>query len=113
MAMPLKPSISKGMYRMSFQVDDKLFFSMQINLLSGAMYDLALYLTKNSDDAQDLVADTVIEAWPAFDALKHGSQFQQWIFRMLLNRFKSDYRKAPHQERFLHFRGHVFHCNIK
>lgn len=90
---------------MSEQADNKIFFGNKIEELSESMYYLALRLTKNSADAQDLVADAVIKAWTAFGKLEDRSRFRPWIFRILHNTFISDYRKksvrpleTPYQE---------------
>ena len=58
-----------------------------------SLYSLALRLTKNPADAEDLVAEAVAKAWLAIDTLDDQNRFRPWIFRILHNRFISDYRK--------------------
>lgn len=86
-------TLIKAASTMSQQADIKQFFSDRIGELSKSMYYLALRLTKNSADAEDLVAETVVKAWSALHTLEDKLHFRQWIFRILHNRFVSDYRK--------------------
>jgi len=71
----------------------KTWFSQQIEAHSDSMYALALRLTRNSADAEDLVAESVIKAWAAIGTLADTNVFKSWIFRILHNTFVSEYRK--------------------
>ena len=71
----------------------KAWFSERIEQYSDSLYSLAQRLTRNSADAEDLVADAVIKAWSAIDTLDNHDRFRPWISRILHNRFISDYRK--------------------
>lgn len=71
----------------------KQWFSEKIEETSDSLFSLARRLTRNTADAEDLVADTVIKAWSAIDSLEDRDRFRSWIFRILHNRFISDYRK--------------------
>lgn len=58
-----------------------------------SLYGVALRLTRNSTDAEDLVAEAVAKAWSAIDSLEDRSRFRPWVFRVLHNYFVSEYRK--------------------
>jgi len=58
-----------------------------------ALYAVALRLTRNSDDAQDLVAESVLRAWAAMDMLQDRSHLRAWLFRILRNGFVSGLRR--------------------
>jgi len=58
-----------------------------------SLYVTANRLTRNSADAEDLVADAVTKAWLAIETLEDENRFRSWIFRILHNCFVSDYRK--------------------
>lgn len=58
-----------------------------------SLYALALRLTRNSADAEDLVAESVSRAWVAFRNLEDQGRFRPWMFRILHNCFISDYRR--------------------
>ncbi|MEJ2142298.1 MAG: sigma-70 family RNA polymerase sigma factor [Gammaproteobacteria bacterium] len=71
----------------------KEYFSNCIEQNMDSLYALALRLTRNPADAEDLVADSVVKAWSAVNTLNDRNRFRPWIFRILHNRFISDYRK--------------------
>jgi len=56
-------------------------------------YGTALRLTGNAADAEDLVQDAALLAFRGYSGFRPGSNFRAWFFRILLNRFYSDYRK--------------------
>lgn len=58
-----------------------------------SLYTVANRLTRNSTDAEDLVAEAVTKAWTALATLEDENRFRPWIFRILHNCFISDYRK--------------------
>jgi RNA polymerase sigma-70 factor (ECF subfamily) len=78
---------------MTDQADTKAFFSKSIEENMDSLYGVALRLTGSQADAEDLVADSVSKAWTAIDTLDDRTRFRPWVFRILHNRFISDYRK--------------------
>lgn len=71
----------------------KAWFSHQMKGNMDSLYSMALRLTRNSTDAEDLVAESVSKAWSCIHALENRKRFRPWMFRILHNRFVSDYRK--------------------
>jgi len=71
----------------------KAFFSARIAENTHSLYTLALRLTANAADAEDPVAESVAKAWSVIGSLQDRQRFRPWIFRILHNRFISDYRK--------------------
>ena len=57
------------------------------------LYGVALRLTRNGADAEDLVAEAVAKAWSAIDSLQDRAHFRSWLFRIMHNHFFTDYRK--------------------
>lgn len=53
----------------------------------------AVSLTGNMDRADDLVQDTLMKAWGAFDGFTEGSNLRAWLFTIMRNAFFSQYRK--------------------
>jgi len=81
----------------SSQEDSGDFFKRQIQGLMDSLYGAAVRLTRNPEDAEDLVADAITKAWAARESLTDRDRFRAWIFRILHNTFVSDYRKAKNQ----------------
>jgi len=58
-----------------------------------ALYSIALRLTKNKTDAEDLVQDTYVKALRAFHQLEEGFSLRAWLFKILTRTFIDKYRK--------------------
>ena len=78
---------------MDVQDEIRDFFTAGIEVNMNALYSVALRLTRNSADAQDLVAEAVTRAWAAIGTLTERSLFRAWMFRILRNCFVSDCRR--------------------
>lgn len=72
----------------------KHWFSRMVRDNMEAMFGVALRLTGNSANAEDLVAETVIKAWSCIDKLEDRARWRPWVLRILRNEFISNYRKA-------------------
>ena len=59
----------------------------------SALYNMALRLTRNPSEAEDLVQDTLLRAYRFFNRYEQGSNFKAWIFKILKNSFINRYRK--------------------
>lgn len=58
-----------------------------------AMYNFALRLTTDPNDAEDLVQDTIVKAYRFFDSYEKGTNAKAWLFRILKNSYINTYRK--------------------
>jgi len=59
-----------------------------------ALFNLALNLTRNRKDAEDLVQETYLRAFRFFDSYQPGTHIKAWLFRILRNTFINRYRAA-------------------
>ena len=50
-------------------------------------------MTRNREDAEDLVQEAALQAFRAFDSFQEGTNFKAWFFRILTNLFINAYRK--------------------
>lgn len=46
-------------------------------------YSMALQLTRNPSEAEDLVQDTFVKAWRGFDSYMPGRPFLNWLLRIM------------------------------
>jgi RNA polymerase sigma-70 factor (ECF subfamily) len=53
----------------------------------------AKFLTKNHHDAEDLLQESILKAYRAYDTFEKGTNFRAWMYRIITNTFISDYRK--------------------
>ncbi len=59
-----------------------------------ALYSAALRMTRNSSDAEDLVQETFLKAYRAFDSYTDGTNLRAWLYRILTNTYINAYRSA-------------------
>lgn len=60
---------------------------------SDALYNFALKLTSNKQDAEDLIQDTYFRAIKYKHYFEKGTKAKAWLFRIMQNQFINDYRK--------------------
>ncbi|MGV1037686.1 MAG: sigma-70 family RNA polymerase sigma factor [Candidatus Nanopelagicales bacterium] len=65
--------------------------------LLDTLYAGAMRMTRNPDDASDLVQETVERAYKAFHQFKPGTNLKAWMFRILTNTYINGYRKKQRQ----------------
>ena len=57
------------------------------------LYNYALRMTSNPDDAHDLVQETFLKAYRFWDKYEKGTNIKAWLFRILKNSYINRYRK--------------------
>lgn len=65
--------------------------------LMDNLYNSALKLTYNEDDAKDLVQDTFFKGFRFFHQFEQGTSMHAWLFRIMKNTFINNYRKKVKQ----------------
>ncbi len=62
--------------------------------LLDQLYGGALRMTRNPADAEDLVQETYVKAFQAFERFKPGTNLKAWLYRIMTNTYINSYRKA-------------------
>ena len=57
------------------------------------LYSVALRMTRDETDAQDLVQDAYLRAYRFFDRFEKGTNFKAWLFKILKNVYINKYRR--------------------
>ena len=55
--------------------------------LFDQLYNFAHWLTRNRDEAEDLVQETYVKALRGFSSFQLGTNFRAWMYRILRNTF--------------------------
>jgi RNA polymerase sigma-70 factor (ECF subfamily) len=55
--------------------------------LFDQLYNFARWLTRNTEEAEDLVQETYVKALKGFSSFQLGTNFRAWMYRILRNTF--------------------------
>jgi RNA polymerase sigma-70 factor (ECF subfamily) len=57
----------------------------------------AMRLTRNEQDADDLLQETMLHAYTGFHSLREGSNLNAWLYRIMRNSWINQYRRSVRQ----------------
>lgn len=72
-------------------------FDALVGPLMKVLYNRALQLSHQSDAAADLVQETLLRAFRAFDQFQSGTNAKAWLLAILYSAFISRYRKQKRE----------------
>ena len=84
------------------QKGDHEAFSALVSEHQRYVYNLALRVLKNEEEALDLAQETFIRAWTALPNFRGQSQFRTWLYRIVTNLC---YNRLPNLRRALNELG--------
>ncbi len=61
------------------------------------LYSAAMRMTRNPQDAEDLVQETFAKAFSSFHQFRPGTNLKAWLYRILTNTFINSYRKKQRE----------------
>ena len=73
-------------------------FLMETAKYRNYLLNCAVKLTKDKDDAEDLVQETYIRAFRFFNSYQIGSNCKSWMFKIMKNLFLNYLRKKKKYE---------------
>ena len=68
-------------------------FAEEAMPLLDQLYGGALRMTRNPQDAEDLVQETYLKAYKNFDSFTPGTNLKAWLYRIMTNTYINTYRK--------------------
>jgi RNA polymerase sigma-70 factor (ECF subfamily) len=78
-----------------------LEFSYAITQSTKALKPFALRLTRDLDDAADLLQDTVLKAFVHKDKFSEGTNLKAWMYTIMKNTFITNYQKLVKRKTFI------------
>tara|TARA_B100001094_G_C18165076_1_gene791542 strand:+ start:706 stop:1284 length:579 start_codon:yes stop_codon:yes gene_type:complete len=74
-------------------VADQATFAEDAMPLMDGLYGAAMRMTRNAADAEDLVQETYLKAFNAYERFEAGTNLKAWMYRILTNSYINAYRK--------------------
>ncbi len=78
-----------------------LEFSYAITQSTKALKPFAFRLTRDSDDAADLLQDTVLKAFIHREKFSEGTNLKAWMYTIMKNTFITNYQKLVKRKTFI------------
>jgi RNA polymerase sigma-70 factor (ECF subfamily) len=78
---------------------DQATFEQDALEYARQLYSAALRMTRNPADAEDLVQETFLKAYRAYDSFEEGTNLKAWLYRILTNTFINKYRTDSRRPR--------------
>lgn len=75
-------------------MDRREIFEQEAIKHLDALYRTALRMTRNPQDAEDLVQETYLRAYRFFDQFQPGTNMRAWLFKILTNSYINTYRRS-------------------
>jgi len=72
---------------------DQANFERDALQYSRQLYSAAMRMARNPSDAEDLVQETFLKAYRAYDTFQEGTNLKAWLYRILTNTYINKYRK--------------------
>ncbi len=72
---------------------DQADFERDAMEFAPQLYSAALRMTRNPADAEDIVQETFLKAYRAYDTFTAGTNLKAWLYRILTNTYINKYRK--------------------
>jgi len=72
---------------------DQANFERDAMEFAPQLYSAALRMTRNPADAQDVVQETYLKAYRAYESFAEGTNLKAWLYRILTNTYINSYRQ--------------------
>lgn len=72
-------------------------FSLLYEMVYTDLYRMSLYTLGNPQDAEDIVSETVLDAYVQLSSLRDETAFRRWIFHILGNKCKHKIKEYVHE----------------
>jgi len=89
-----------------------LEFNCHLSKLAQWLRPFALRLTHNSDDANDLLQDTLMKAYVNKEKFHEGTNLKAWVYTIMKNTFITNYQRMVRRNTFVDCTDNLAYINI-
>jgi RNA polymerase sigma-70 factor (ECF subfamily) len=86
-------------------------YALQTN--TKTLKPFAMRLTKNYDDANDLVQDTLVKAFLNKDKYADGTNLKAWLFTIMKNTFITNYQRMMRKNTIIDTSDNLHYINCR
>ncbi|MDQ6844289.1 MAG: RNA polymerase sigma factor [Bacteroidota bacterium] len=79
---------------------DKVAFKTLVNTWENMVYNTALGILQNPEDAEDVAQEVFIQVFESIASFKGESKFSTWIYRITISKATDHIRKKKRKKRF-------------
>ena len=88
-----------------------LEFSYSLQKLSSSLKPFAMKLTRDVDDANDLLQDTMVKAFTNKDKFTEGTNLKAWLYTIMKNTFITNYQRMVRRGTFVDTTDNLHYLN--
>jgi len=88
-----------------------LEFSYNISSLTKSMKPIAFRLTRDNEDAKDLIQETVMKAFSNREKFAEGTNLKAWLFTIMKNTFITNYQRMIRRNTFIDTTDNLHYIN--
>lgn len=88
-----------------------LEFNFSLGQASKSLKPFAMRLTKDLEEANDLIQDTLMKAFINKDKFADGTNLKAWLYTIMKNTFITNYQKMVRKNTFIDNTDNLFHIN--
>jgi RNA polymerase sigma-70 factor (ECF subfamily) len=88
-----------------------LEFGYTIDRLSGSLRPFALRLTKDMEDANDLLQETIMKAFSNREKYTEGTNLKAWMYTIMKNTFITNYQRMIRKNTFIDTTDNLHYIN--
>lgn len=87
-------------------------FQQKVLSIQSNMFNFAMMLTGNREDANDLVQDTTLKVLDNEDKYVENANFKGWVLTIMRNIFINNYRKVVRSQTVIDQTEDLYHLNL-
>ena len=86
-------------------------FESSLDSATATLHPLALQLTRDVEDAKDLLQVTFMKAWANKHRFNAGTNLKAWLYTIMKNTFLSEYHRKKRQRTYVDFTDNQYFIN--